>query len=196
MDSEKSKILEDLELLVEQQKTLLREKARYESILKIILKEKESSTNQDFIFNLQDLLHKLLEKVNLISDTNSIGLSSDAGSFLEGALQAVQEQNSALRAEISQLKDELSAAKAVSAAKITEVEATNEEALNHVGRLTTELKEKDDNLLTSNREAEKRYNVLQDLHQAVTHAKVNFSVVEIPSHFLSSPLRMEMILFN
>jgi len=185
VDSQKIQLMTDLEMLVEQQKVLLREKDRYESMLQWILKEKECSIDdRDFMGNLHDLLERLFEKVHYICINGLDGNNNTSSSFdprgclhckdyfLEGAVQAVQEQNGILRIHIANLRDELAAAKAISQERTKEAGKVREEASEEVGRLRSELKEKDEVMARRSLEEEMRYKTLQELHDSVARAKV------------------------
>jgi len=77
--------------LTEENKIIVRERGHFEQILKLILKEKESDGS-----SLHDLLQTLISKLNQM-DAGIDGVKARDAGLMEGALQAVQEQNSNYR---------------------------------------------------------------------------------------------------
>lgn len=75
--------------LVEEHKAISRERNHYESILKLILQERQSDG-----LNLHDLLQTLISKLNTMAEEAGGEIK---GGLLEGALQAVQVQNANYR---------------------------------------------------------------------------------------------------
>ena len=90
---ERHELQKAYELLNEEQKILSRERDHYESVLKLILKEKQSDE-----FCLNDLLQTLMMKLNALGSNSEVtNPTPQSASFMEGAIQAVQEQNSNYR---------------------------------------------------------------------------------------------------
>jgi len=106
-NDERKQLFQDLSTLAQDYKILLRERDHYETVLKLILREKVCDSH-----NAYHLLEALMSKLaSLESKNNIIGDGSEASAgnqaLLEGALEVVQEQNNYYRDQISKLTNEL-----------------------------------------------------------------------------------------
>ncbi|CAL8103488.1 unnamed protein product [Orchesella dallaii] len=112
ISQEKEELLIDLENVAESYREMEKERDNYSSILKMILREKNSSES-----NLAELLDGLLVHLNnsMVSSDNGDNTTGRhhhqhqgaGGYFIESALHVIQEQNISIREEMARMRDSL-----------------------------------------------------------------------------------------
>ncbi|ODN04422.1 Desmoplakin [Orchesella cincta] len=108
ISQEKEELLLDLENVAESYREMELERDNYASILKMILREKNSSESN--LFELLDglLVHLNNSMVSADNGDNAAGRHHGAGGyFIESALHVIQGQNISLREEMARMRDSL-----------------------------------------------------------------------------------------
>lgn len=175
MTQEREEMLSDVEDLVEVCKELERERDNYESILKMILKEKDCP--QSNLHELLDgFLHKLNNSSNLCSRSNSSHRGADqynrfsSRCFLESALHVIQEQNISLREEMTKLKESVQK----TAGQNMLLQSNNDTLTEKVQEVQRQMETKEHETEEKENDSREKYEKLDQLYKLVLAAKVGF----------------------
>lgn len=203
MNEEKAEIVADLEELVNSYQDLEKERDNYESILKMILKEKNSSES-----NIRGLVDSLVAHLNasssvtpetVVSSTHLVGQPhsprpsehSNSRSFLEGALNMIQEQNISVREELARVKESLQSTTGQNTLLLTHNQTLLEKVNEFQRQIESKEAESEENLKALSSEKEK-YQELEKLYHAVLTGKVKKALIELsPKTFLSNIQRLK-----
>lgn len=175
MTKEKTEILSDLEDLVDSYRELERERDNYESILKMILKEKNSPES-----NIRDLLDSLLLQLNKANNknqghccqlnecsSNPCSHRSSSRNFLESALHVIQEQNIWLREEMARMRESLQKTNGQN----TLLQGNNESLLGKVNDLQRQMDSKGQEAEQKEKENKEKFEQLDKLYNTISSAK-------------------------
>lgn len=182
LSEEKDELLSDLEDLVDSYRELERERDNYESILKMILKEKNSAESNihglldsllvhlsNFSQNQKDSEHGEYSSACLSDISHQHHHSANSRSFLENALHVIQEQNIAIREEMAKLKENLQ----TTTGQNTLLQANNTSLMNKVNDLQRQMENKEGESAQLDKHHRDKFDQLDKLYNTILSAKVN-----------------------
>jgi hypothetical protein len=162
-NDEKQRMLQDLVKVINEHKAVLKERDHYEFILKLLIQEKGN-----FDYDIQSLLQNLIVKLSEPSSDDIGGSSWIQTSLLEGAVQALQQQNTTQREEIYKLKHLLSESQMHTQVQANELDDCNKK----IAQFLDELNSNDAKLKIMQEEAKIKCDKIQDYCNEAVAAKV------------------------